>query len=89
MKKTFYIESIRYFKDPECPSHMQYCPVPQNAQWLYNMWKKHSLQCVGIKQWNDEQWKVRLKGKRNDIQEFVCDFSIQAQGLYNLRETCW
>lgn len=85
MKKTFYIESNSIYKDGK----VYYYPVPQNAKWFYNLWQKHSLECIGMRQWSDQCWEVRLKGKKKDIQQFVCKFTIELSEEYSIRETSW
>ena len=85
MKKAFYIDSHYIYKN----GHAYYTPVPQNAKWFYNLWTKHSLECVGMKQWSEKQWEVKLKGKKKDIQQFVFEFTIEAAEQYSIRETVW
>lgn len=86
MKKAFYIESIHHYVAAD---HSTFVPVSQNASWIKNFWESHSLECIGLKQWSNRSWEVRLKGKKKNIQKFVSDFMIETSELYTIRETWW
>ena len=85
MKKAFEIRSIDVCIDGK----HYYTPIPQNAKWFYDMWTDCGLECIGMKQFSDEWWDIRLKGKKKDIQKFVYIFSIKASTRYALSETIW
>ncbi len=89
MKKAFYISSVEHFYERDGLERVRYYPVARSAEWIYDIFNKHSLKCIGMKQWSETEWEVLLKGKRQDIQNFVCDFSILAGKVYSLRETVW
>ena len=85
MKKTFEITSHRQYLE----RGYKYSPIPRNAKVIYEFLTKYSIECIGMKQRNDEHWEIRLKGKKKNIQAFVCDFTILAGELYNIKETYW
>lgn len=86
MKKAFEITSHRHFLDI---GGYEYSPIPRNAKIIYEHLAKHFVECIGMKQRNDECWIIRLKGKKKNIQAFVRDFTILAGELYNIKETYW
>lgn len=83
MKKTFWIESIKHFED----TSYSYTSIPQNAKWLYDVWEFHNLECTNINQSSNAMWKVTLKGRKKNIQNFIRDFSIVASKIYTLQES--
>ena len=86
MKKAFEIKSHRHYLGE---GRYEYAPIPRNAIIIYEHLAKCSIECIGMKQWNDEYWIIHLKGKKKNIQAFVRDFTILAGELYNIRETYW
>lgn len=86
MKKAFSIDSIHHYKSAD---YTRFVPVSQNASWIKNFWESRSLKCIGLRQWSNSSWEVRLKGKKKDIQKFVSDFMIETSELYTIRETTW
>ena len=86
MKKTFEITSHRHYLGEGI---YEYSPIPRNAKIIYEHLDRHSIECIGIRQRNDEHWTIRLKGKKKNIQAFARDFTILAGELYNLKETYW
>jgi hypothetical protein len=85
MKKTFEIESNDVFKDGK----YRYLPIPERVHKIFHLWADHSLECVGMKQWSERCWQVRLKGKKKDIQKFVYEFTVLHSDAYSIRETTW
>ena len=85
MKKAFEITSHRQYLE----RGYEYSPIPRNAKVIYELLAMHSIECIGMKQRNDEFWVIRLKGKKKNIQAFVRDFTIVAGELYNIKETYW
>ena len=87
MKKAFNIESHRTYS--ENGKIVNYVPISQNGKWLYGLFARCSLECIGMKQYSDTRWRIRLKGRRKNIQKFVAIFTMGASGEYALNETVW
>lgn len=87
MKKAFDIESHRTHS--ENGKIVNYVPISQNGKWLYELFKICSLECIGMKQYSNTEWKIRLKGRKKNIQKFVAIFTIGASSVYTLNETVW
>lgn len=85
MKKAFKITSHRQYLE----RGYEYSPIPRNAKVIYKLLIEYSIECIGMKQWTDENWEIRLRGKKKNIQAFVRDFTILAGELYNIKETYW
>lgn len=87
MKKAFNIESYcTYSKNGKI---VNYVSIPQNSKWLYELFTRYSLECIGMIQYSDTEWKIRLKGRKKNIQKFVAVFTIAASNEYALSETEW
>lgn len=87
MKKAFKIESHRtYSEDGKVVS---YVPISQNGKWLYELLARCSLECIGIIQYSNTEWKIRLKGRKKNIQKFIAVFTMAGSSIYALRETVW
>ena len=87
MKKAFKIESHRIYS--EDGKIANYVPVSQNGKWLYELFKTCSLECIGMKQYSNTRWEIRLKGRKKNIQEFIAVFTIEASSVYRLSEIVW
>lgn len=87
MKKAFNIESHRTYS--EDGKVVNYVPISQNGKWLYELLARCSLECIGMKQYSNTEWKIRLKGRKKNIQKFVAIFTIGASSAYRLNETVW
>ena len=87
MKKAFKIESHRtYSEDGKVVS---YVPISQNGKWLYELLARCSLECIGMIQYSNTEWKIRLKGRKKNIQKFIDVFTMAGSSIYALRETVW
>lgn len=87
MKKAFDIEShCTYSKDGKI---VNYVPISQNSKWLYELFARCSLECIGMRQYSDTYWEIRLKGRKKNIQKFVAVFTMGASSVYALDETVW
>lgn len=87
MKKAFNIESHRTYS--EDGKIVNYVPISQNGKWLYELFEICSLECIGMKQYSNTEWKIRLKGRKKNIQKFVAGFTMVVSNIYALNETVW
>lgn len=87
MKKTYVISSIKHFHGNDSKYLYESVTVSQNARWLCNTWDFFDLECIEIDQRSEEEWRVTLKGRKKNINEFVCTFLKAASELYTIRET--
>ena len=87
MKKTYIISSIKHFHAPSSEFEYESVSISQNAKWLCDVWDFFDLECTGIQQHSEEEWRVTLKGRKKNINEFVCTFLKAASELYTIRET--
>lgn len=83
MKKTIYLESIRFRQDD---GTYRYATIPQNAKWLIKKIEKYNLQLVDIHQSSDAYWCIDIKGKRKNVREFMMVLIAEASQIYNIRE---
>jgi hypothetical protein len=74
MKRTFTIKSVKR------------ASLSANTEVLYKYWESFSLECVKICQKSDRCWKVRLKGKKEDIQRFVRKFSTTFSKIFTISD---
>ena len=82
MKRTLYIESIKRTED----GIHGYTTIHQNAQWIFNRLKKYNITCIKIDQITDCYWRMDIKGRKQQIRDFITEFVIEAAGVYNIRE---
>lgn len=83
MKKTIYLESIRFRRDD---GKYNYAPIYQNAEWLIKKIEKYNLQIIKINQYDEEYWRIDIKGKRKNVHTFMTVLVSEASQIYNIRE---
>ena len=84
MKRTIYIESIKKYNDNDGCYH--YVPVSHNRELIVYLLTLNEITCEKVYQTSEKYWQLDIKGRKNNVRNFINDLMLMASDIYTIRE---